>query len=60
MWMPADVQMNNGSLNAHAQWFSHQKMEQMIMTSLCDIMRISCARKGRELYKESMTKPWDC
>ena len=26
------------------------------MTSLCDVMRISCARKGRELYKESMTK----
>ena len=27
------------------------------MTSLCDVMRISCTRKERELYKESMTKP---
>ena len=25
-WMPADVQMNDGSSNAHAQWFSHWKI----------------------------------
>ena len=25
-WMPADMQMNHGSYNAHAQWFSHWKM----------------------------------
>ena len=37
--------------------FPARKMEQAIMTSLCDIMRISCAKKGRELYKESMIKP---
>ena len=35
--------------------FPARKMEQMIITSLCDVMRISHARKGRELYKESMT-----
>ena len=22
-WIPADVQMNHGSSNVHAQWFSH-------------------------------------
>ena len=27
------------------------------MTSLCDIMRISHARQGREVYKESTTGP---
>ena len=37
-----------------------RKMEQMIMTSLCDIMKISHARKGREIYKESMTEPGGC
>ena len=40
--------------------FPTRKMKQMIMTSLCDVMRISHARKGRELYKESMTKPQGC
>ena len=25
-WMPMDVQMNTGSSDAHAQWFSHQKI----------------------------------
>ena len=58
--MPADAQTHHGSSNAHAQWFSHQKMEQMIMTSLCDVMRISHAKKGRELYKGSMTEPQGC
>ena len=37
--------------------FPAGKMEQMIMTSLYGIMRISHAKKGRELYKESTTKP---
>ena len=37
--------------------FPAGKMEQTIMMSLCDIMRISHAKKGRELYKESTTKP---
>ena len=40
--------------------FPAGRMEQMIMTSLCDIIRISNAVKGRELQKESTTKPWDC
>ena len=30
------------------------------MTSLCEVMRISHARQGREVYKESMTGPWSC
>ena len=60
MWMPAYLQMNDGGSSAHAKWFSHQNMDQMIMMSLCDIMRISHARKGRELYKESMIKPQGC
>ena len=30
------------------------------MTSLCDVMRISHARQGREVYKESTTGPWGC
>ena len=44
--MPVDVQMNHGSSPAHAQWFSHRKLEQMIMMSLYDIMRVSCAIVG--------------
>ena len=47
----AYVQTNNGG---------PEKMEEMIMTSLCDIMRISHARKGREVYKESTTQPQGC
>ena len=60
MWTPAYLQMNKDGLSAHAQWFSHQKIEQTIMTSLCDVIRISHAREGREVYKESMTKPRGC
>ena len=26
VWMQADMQMNHGSSNAHAQWFSHWKI----------------------------------
>ena len=26
VWMQADVQMNHGSSNVHAQWFSHWKI----------------------------------
>ena len=40
--------------------FPTRKMEQMIMMSLCDVLRISHTVKGRELYKESTTKPWGC
>ena len=53
MWTPADAQMNHGSSNAHVQWFSHWKMEQTIMTSLCDVMRISCAKKGGSYKKRA-------
>ena len=31
--MLADEQMNIGSSSVHAQWFSHSRSEQMIMTS---------------------------
>ena len=50
--MAVPMHMHNG--------FPARKMEQPIMKSLCDIMRISHTRKGRELYKESMTKPKGC
>ena len=50
--MAVQVCMHNG--------FTTGTMEQMIIMSLCDIMRFSHARKGRELYKESTTKPWGC
>ena len=33
-WMLVDAQTNTGSSNAHAQWFSHQK----IRTDDCDII----------------------
>ena len=51
--MPADVQMNYGISSAHAQWFSHGKVEQMIVTSLDGVTVIACAIWGREVYKES-------
>ena len=60
MWMLAPLQMNEDGLSVHAQWFSCQKMEQAIMTSLYDVMRISHARQGREVYKENMTGPQSC
>ena len=25
-WMPADVQINDGDSNVHAQWFTHWKI----------------------------------
>ena len=60
MQMPAHLLTNNGVLSENVQWFSHWKMEQMIMTLLCDVMRISHARQGREVYKEYMTRSWGC
>ena len=57
MWVLAHLQMNNGGASAHVQWFSHWKIEQTIIMSLCDVMQISHARKGREVYKESTTRP---
>ena len=27
VWMPVDAQMNHGSSNVHAQWFSLQKIQ---------------------------------
>ena len=32
--------------SVHAQWFSHQMVEQTIMTSLNDVMRISHVIEG--------------
>ena len=60
MWMLVHLQTNEGGSSVHVQWISHQKMEQTIMTSHSDVMRISCARQGREVYKKSMTGPQGC
>ena len=43
------LQMNHGGTNVHVQWFSTGEMEKTIMMSLCDIMRVSHAEKGKEL-----------
>ena len=40
--------------------FPAGRSEQTIMTSLCDITRISQAKKGVNYKKESMTKHWGC
>ena len=63
---------NNRGFRCGRQWMCRQtmavpmhmcngfptgKMEQMIMMSLCDVMRISHAKKGRELYNESTIEP---
>ena len=45
-WMLADMQMNYGGSNVHAQWFSTGKFKQTIMMSPYDIMRISHAIEG--------------
>ena len=56
--------MDAGIFADKQRWFEctcmmvfHWKMEQMIMTSHSDVMRISHARRGREVYKESTTRP---
>ena len=41
-WMLADVQMNGGNSDVHAQWFSCWK----IRADDHDVMRISCAIGG--------------
>ena len=46
MQMLADVQMNCGSSAVHVQWFPTERLEQMIVTSLYDIMRASHAMVG--------------
>ena len=38
--MQADAQMNYGLSSVHVQWFSHGKVEQMIMTSFYDVTMI--------------------
>ena len=40
--------------------FPAGRSEQMIMTSLCDVMRISHAIEGGNYKNESMTKPHGC
>ena len=45
-WMLPDAQMNGGSSDVHAQWFSHWK----IRADDHDVMRISHAIEGRN-YK---------
>ena len=45
--MLADMQMNYGSSSAHVQWLSCTEiLEQTIVTSLYDIMRVSHATEG--------------
>ena len=45
-WMLVDVQTNTGSSDVHVQWFSTGRSEQIIMTSFCDVTRISHAIEG--------------
>ena len=47
-----DVQTNCGSSPTHAQWFSCQKLEHMIMTSLYDVTRVSHAIVGGNYKRE--------
>ena len=52
--MPADVQTNYGVSSVHAQWFSHGKVEQMIVASSNDITVIFHAiREGKYIRKAS-------
>ena len=44
--MLADAQTNTGGSDVHVQWFPALRSEHMIMTSLCDVMRISHAIEG--------------
>ena len=60
MWMPVDVQMNHGSSNVHAQWFSCQKKwSRQSWHHYVTSWDLLCW-KGRKLYKESMTEPQGC
>ena len=51
--MPADVQMKYGISSAHAEWFSHRKVEQMIMTSSSDVTVISHAIGGGKYIRKA-------
>ena len=52
--MPVDAEMNRGSSAAHVQWFScTERLEQMIMTSLYDITRVSCATVGQNYERRA-------
>ena len=44
--MPADMQMNYDIYSVHAQWFSHRKVEQMIVMSLDDVIMITHPIRG--------------
>ena len=57
--MLADVQMKYGISSVHVQWFSHGKVEQMIMTSSNGVTVISHAIRG-EVCKESELEPRGC
>ena len=48
----ADVQMNYGISSVHVQWFSHGKVEQMIMSSSNDITVISHAIGGGKYIRK--------
>ena len=49
-WMPVDAQMNHGSSNVHAQWYSHWK----IRADNHDVMRISHAIKGGNYKRRAL------
>ena len=51
--MLADMQTNYGISSAHAQWFSTEKVEQMIVTSSNDITVISCAIGGGKYIRKA-------
>ena len=53
MVMPADVQTNYGISSVHAQWFSHKKVEQMIMMSLDDVTVIAHAIWGGKYIRRA-------
>ena len=50
--MLADAQMNYGISSAHAQCFSHKKVEQMIVMSLSDVTVITHATGGGKYIRK--------
>ena len=51
--MLADTQMNYGISSVHVQWFSHGKVEQMIMMSLSDVTVITHVIGGSKYIRKA-------
>ena len=51
--IPADVQTNYGVSSTHAQWFSHGKVEQMIVMSFSDVTMITHAIGGGKYIRRT-------